>query len=62
MKEDEMSGECNTHGGMRNEYKILVGNPQNKRLIGRPRHGWENNIKINIREIGLNGVDWFDLA
>jgi hypothetical protein len=34
-----------------NEYKILVGEPEGKRPLGRPRRGWEDNIKINLREI-----------
>jgi hypothetical protein len=38
-------------GEMRNAYKTLVGKPQSKRPLGRPRHGWEDNIKMNLREI-----------
>jgi hypothetical protein len=37
---------------MRNVYKILVGKPEGKRLLRRPRHRWEGNIKINIKELG----------
>jgi hypothetical protein len=43
-------------------YKILVGNPEGKRPLGRPRRRWENNIKIDVREIGWDGMDWIDLA
>jgi hypothetical protein len=39
-----------------------VGKPEGKRLIGRLRHRWENNIKMDVREIGWDGMDWFDLA
>jgi hypothetical protein len=38
--------------------KVLVGKPEGKRPLGRPRHRWENGIRINLREIGLGGVDW----
>jgi hypothetical protein len=47
---------------MRNSYKILVGKHEGKRSLGRYRSRWENNIKINLWEIGWEGVDWIDLA
>jgi hypothetical protein len=43
-------------------YGILVGNPEGKRPLGRPRHRWVDNIKIDRREIGWVGGDWIDLA
>jgi hypothetical protein len=39
-----------------------VGNQEGKRLLGRPRHRWDNNIKTDIREIGWGGMDWTDPA
>jgi hypothetical protein len=39
-----------------------VGNPEGKRLLGRPRHRWVANIKMNLRDIGWDGVDWIYLA
>jgi hypothetical protein len=39
-----------------------VGKPEGNRLLGRPRHRWEDNIKMGLREIGWDGVDWIDLA
>jgi hypothetical protein len=45
-----------------NTYTILVGKSEGKRPLGRPGHGWENNIKIYLREIGWGGMDWIDLA
>jgi hypothetical protein len=47
---------------MRNVYKILVGKPEGKKQHGRPKHGWEDNIKINLMEVGWEGVDWIHLA
>jgi hypothetical protein len=41
---------------MRNAYKILVGKPEGKRSLGRPRHIWENNMRMDLREIGLECV------
>jgi hypothetical protein len=45
-----------------NAYRILVGNPEEKRPLGRPRRRWVDNIKIVLREIGWDGGDWIDLA
>jgi hypothetical protein len=41
---------------------ILVGNPEEKRPLGRPRRRWVDNIKMDLREIGCVGMDWIDLA
>jgi hypothetical protein len=57
-----MGGACSTHGKKRNAYKILVGKPEGKRPLGRPRHRWEDYIKMDHREIGWGGMDWIDLA
>jgi hypothetical protein len=46
----------------RNVYRLLVGKPEGKRPLGRPRHRWINNIKMDLLEIGLNVVDWIGLA
>jgi hypothetical protein len=46
----------------RNAYRILVGMPERKRPLGRPRGRWVDNIKMDLREIGWNGMDWIDLA
>jgi hypothetical protein len=45
-----------------NAYKILVGKPEGKRPLGRPRSRWVDNIKIDLRETGWDGVDWIDMA
>jgi hypothetical protein len=46
----------------RNAYRILVGNPEGKRPLGRPRHRSVGNIKMDLREIGWDGMDWIYLA
>jgi hypothetical protein len=53
---------CSTNGEKRNAYKILVGNPEGKRPVGRPRRRWVDNIKMGLREIGWDCMDWIDLA
>jgi hypothetical protein len=49
-------------GEMINAYKILVGRPEGKRPLGRPRRRWEDNIKMDLREIGFGVVDLIHLA
>jgi hypothetical protein len=46
----------------RNAYRILVGNPEGKRPLGRPRRRWKDNIRMDLREIGWDCMDWIDLA
>jgi hypothetical protein len=50
------------NGAKRNAFRILVGKPEGKRPLGRPRLRWIDNIKIVLREIGWDGVDWIDLG
>jgi hypothetical protein len=49
-------------GEKRNVYRLLVGKPEGKRPIGRPRHRWIDNIKMDLLETGLSVVDWIGLA
>jgi hypothetical protein len=53
---------CNTHGEMRNTHRILVGISEEKRSLGRYMHKWENNIKINLKIVGYDDVDWIKLV
>jgi hypothetical protein len=46
----------------RNAHRILVGKPEEKGPLGRPRRRWVDNIKTDLREIGWGGMDWIDLA
>jgi hypothetical protein len=49
-------------GEKRNAYRLLVGKPEGKRPIGRPRRRWVDNIKMDLLEIGWGGVDWIAIA
>jgi hypothetical protein len=49
-------------GEERKVYKVLVGKPEGKRPLGRPRRRWEDVIRMDLRETGLRGVDWIRLA
>jgi hypothetical protein len=55
-------GACGTNWEERNVYRILVGKPEGKRPLGRPRYRWVDNIKMDLREIEWDGMDWIDLA
>jgi hypothetical protein len=49
-------------GEKRTAYRILVGKPEGKRPLGRPRRRWVDNLKMDLREIGWDGMDWIHLA
>jgi hypothetical protein len=49
-------------GEGRGAYRVLVGRPEGKRPLGRPRRRWEDNIKMDLGEIGIDGVNWIRLA
>jgi hypothetical protein len=49
-------------GGRRGACRGLVGTPEGKRSLGKPRRRWGDNITMNVQEVGLGGLDWFDLT
>jgi len=49
-------------GEGRGEYRVLAGKPEGKRPLGRPRCRWEDNIKMDLHEVGCGGMDWIKLA
>ena len=49
-------------GERRGIYKVLVGKPEGKRPLVRPRCRWEDNIKMDLQEVGCGGMDWIELA
>jgi hypothetical protein len=56
------AGHVARKGEKMNAYRILVGKPQGKKPLGRPRGTLVSNIKIDLRKIGWDGMDWIDLA
>jgi hypothetical protein len=62
VEEDEMGGPCSTNGEKRNAYRLLVGKPEGKRPLGRPRRRWVDNIRMDLGEMGWGDVDWIGLA
>ena len=59
-----MGGACSAYGGgkRRGVYRVLLGKPEGKRQLGRPRLRWEDNIKMYLQEVGCGGMGWIDLA
>jgi hypothetical protein len=53
---------CSTHGEGRDVYRVLVGRPEVKRPLRRPRRSWEDNIKMDLREIRIDEANWIQLA
>jgi hypothetical protein len=62
LEEDEMSGPCSTNGEKRNAYRLLVGKPEGKRPLGRPRRRWVDHIRMDFGEVGWGDVDWIGQA
>ena len=57
-----MRGACSTHGGEERRIQGFGGEPEGKRPLGRPRRRWEDNIKMDLQEVGCGGMDWIKLA
>jgi hypothetical protein len=57
-----MGGHIACLGERRGAYRVLVGKPEGKRPLRRPRLRWEDNIKMNLQEVGWGGMDWIELA
>jgi len=58
-----MGGTCSAYGGDRKGvYRFLMGKPKGKRPPGRPRSRWDDNIMMDLQEVGWGGLDWIELA
>ena len=57
-----MGGSCSACGYKKGVYRALVGKPEGKRPLGRPRRRWEDNIKMELQEVRCGGMDWIELA
>jgi hypothetical protein len=57
-----MGGACSPFGGEESVYRVLVEKPGGKRPLVRPRPRWEDNIKMDLQEVGWGGMDWIYLA
>jgi hypothetical protein len=57
-----MAGPCITNGGEEERLYIIGGKPEGKRPLGRPRHRWMDNIRMDLGEVGWGDVDWIGLT
>jgi hypothetical protein len=62
MEKNEMGGGCNTYGERRCVNRVLVGKPEGKRPLGRPRLRWEDNIQMDLLIMCCGDMDWIDMA
>jgi hypothetical protein len=62
MEKNVMGGLCIMYGESIGVCRVLVGKPKGKRPLGRPGHRWKDNIKLDLQEVGCEGMDWIDLA
>jgi len=56
-----MDGTCSTYGGG-GVYTVFVGKPEGKKPLGKSRRRWEDNIKMDLQEVGYESMDWIELA
>jgi hypothetical protein len=57
-----MGRACSAYGDRKGVNRVLVGKPEGKRPLRRPRRRWEDNIKMDLQEVGCGGIDWIQLA
>jgi len=62
IKKNEIGGACSAYGEGRGVYRVLVGKLEGRRPLGRPRRRWDDNIRMDLREVGCGCVDWMELA
>jgi hypothetical protein len=60
IEKNEMGGACSACGEGRVVYRVLVGKPEGRRPLVRPRRRWEDNIRMDLREVGCGCVDWME--
>jgi hypothetical protein len=56
-EKNEMGGACSAYGVERGVYRVLMGKPEEKRSLGRPRRRWEDNIRMDLQKVGCGGMD-----
>jgi hypothetical protein len=57
-----MGGACSAYGERRGICRVLVGKPEGKRPLGRPRRRWEDDIRTDLQDVGSGGMDWIEFA
>ena len=62
IEKNEAGEMCSTYGESRGAYRVLVGKPEGKRPRGRPRRRWEENITMDLQEVGCEFMDWIDVV
>jgi hypothetical protein len=56
------AGTCSTYWERKGVYRVFMGRPEGKKQLGRPRRRWEDNIKVDLQNVGCGGMDWIELS
>jgi hypothetical protein len=62
IEKNEMGGARSAYGERKDIYRVLVGKPEDKYQLGRPRRRWKDHIEIDLQAVGCGGMDWIELA
>jgi hypothetical protein len=62
IEKNGMGGACSAVGVERGVYRVFMGKPDGKKPLGRTRRRWEDNIRLDLQEVGCGGMDWIGLA
>jgi hypothetical protein len=62
IEKNEIGGACSMYWERRGIYRVFVGKPEGKRVLGRPRHRWKDSLKMDLQELGSGGMEWIELA
>ena len=62
IEKNEMGGACSAYGGEERRIQGFVGKPEGKKPLGRSRRRWEDDIKMDLREVGCRGMEWIELV
>jgi hypothetical protein len=62
VKKNQTGGDLARKGDRRDVYRVLIGKPEGKRPLGRPRRRWQDNIKMDLLEVACGGMDWIELS
>jgi hypothetical protein len=62
IEKNEIGAACSTYGGEESCIEVFMGKPVVKRTLGRPWRRWEDNMKMDLQEVGCGGMDWIELS
>ena len=61
IERNKIDGACSTNGERKGVYRVLVGKRKGKRPLGRPSRRWQDNVNMDLQQVGCGGMDWIEL-